>query len=364
LKIDTADPDCSSALDNEYPAGYGACSDGIDNDLDGKIDSSDPECTDYYYESKATMIAQQFFLRDRNDETSDGSGDAIALRVYTNPELLSARDWYYRYAPNVGKTNPTEISLGCFTDSFYNRESCYYGVQNGNTMYISAGDLDGSQLYNYIYVLAYSLESNSVTTDIFSQILNHVSFNNNISNANKKWTIKRDIKRLNDVVSIKDLLVKYFQSKGSLPEIFGGSYIKNIVVSSWPSWQSELSTILGSKLPVDPLNYFEQYFPLSTNTGTVCGSDVYCQSLDDQCIDDNLCSVCAPGSDVNTCYNSETLQFGMGGPNDIYSTDSNLYQYQYISFNAGQLYYGLEGERSGYYSVPQKPNSSIYFDVQ
>jgi Tfp pilus assembly protein PilV len=45
-KIDLADPGCSSAADNdEYNPPPPACSDGADNDGDGKIDLADPGCS-------------------------------------------------------------------------------------------------------------------------------------------------------------------------------------------------------------------------------------------------------------------------------------------------------------------------------
>lgn len=324
-------------------------------------------------ENEDQILTEYFFLRGidpkyaSNDPTNDLSPDAISIRVYANPDNLSARGWYNENVPNKSG-NVVEMKFACDFDSDKNVETCYHGVRDENTVYISAGNLlgAGKTLYNNIYVLGYSQGANSKTTNIFSQILENIRFNANLleNNAVAYQPIKRDIKRVNDINYIKSLLQNYYQVNNEYPDLQAGSYVRGVTVSSWPSWQSILGNQLGAGLPTDPLNNFEEYWPSSSNEGAECPeSTVGLRCLEDnhQCYvkqDKYVCSICAPDSDPLTCYNSTDFILGLpGNDNDQISKiwDSTSYIYGY-NHRKSELYYNLEGLGEYYDGISGLPS--------
>jgi hypothetical protein len=374
------DPDCGSVSDSEYPDTAATnCADGVDNDFDNMIDSNDPDCAKYGLESQSTMLNQYYFLRGGAAGHDDRSTDAIALRVYSNPENLSPRDWYkQQFRNSMGiQTEPKDLGLRCNADPVTGKDICYYGVQDGNTVYISGGNLDinttnpsQSKLYNNIYVLAYNLGANSATVNIVTQMLNTISLNTNVNNSDTRWAILRDIKRINDITGLRGAIVKYFAANNTVPALLGGTYSRGMTVSSWPSWQAELGQVLSKDLAIDPINTFEKYLPCDTSTpecksdpvGIACGENMRCRNSHDQCFaaDGNqTCSICAPGSDPVTCYNSTTLNMGLSSLSEYLTSASYIYGYQFKKFNSAQLFFSFEGVKKGLYQINNSPSENI-----
>ncbi len=373
------DTECLNPTDIEpvHLTGATNCQDGLDNDFDGKIDQFDTNCALFGYESQATMLNQYYFLRGGLNGKDDRSSDAIALRIYTNPENISAREWFKRYVPNFGeKAEPTDIKLGCATDpSAYNSEICYYGVKDGNTIYLSGGNLTGSGtskiLYNNIYVLAYNVGANSQTVNIMAQMLNNLQLNTNAPDSSTAWAVKRDVKRVNDINDLRSWLFNYFVSNKTFPELKGGTYIRGTAMSTWPSWTNELGKGLGKNIPVDPINLFEQYEPcdpIAPNCryldGTDCGGAKNCRNNNDQCVNSTICSICAPGSDPVSCYNSTTLNVGYTVDELTRGNGSFLYQYIFNSLNDVDLKYILEGDYHNYYTFEKKPTTNYHLNIE
>ena len=307
-----------------------------------------------------------FLMRDKSVEVSTESSsvsDAIAIRIYSNEKNLSARQWYEENVPNKGGSL-SDVKVDCNPDGG-GQESCYYGVRDGNTWYISAGnivDVPPGQLVNNIYVIGYSVNSNSNTVNLFTQLLDSLTFTTNYSNYAQ--VAKRDIKRVNDVNYWRQLLNNYYTVNGTYPKLDSGTYQRGMVLSVWPSWQSVFGTLLGASLPVDPINKLYTYEPSQSYFGSACmengivpKSGAYkCDKAvnEDQCYLDSQkgkqCSICAVGSDINTCYNSSTFKVGLGNGSDISSIeqelfdfDSYIYGYRYIDDNHATMYYKYEG---------------------
>src|SRR3989339_1701033 len=324
-------------------------------------------------------LLHQYFLLRQADITNDFSSDAISLRVYSNPGNLSARDWYLTNVPNA-KTVVTEIKVDCATDPLYQTEICYYGVQDGNTIYISGGnkasvETQGTinrRLFNNIYVLGYNQQASPNTINIFSQLVDNISLNTNVSTSDELWAIKRDIKRVNDIVSIRQLLSSYYTQHSTLPKLESGTYLRSNVYSPWPSWQAEFANVLGRALSVDPVNSFASYEPSSlpeyngvscdnTNNGRKCfTSSDSCFTVNNQ----SICSLCRTGTDPKTCFNSETQEYQSNSfrSSHPFSGRDYVYWYTFNSFNSAQLDYKLEGILKGYYdSFSNNPDINISF---
>jgi cysteine-rich repeat protein len=355
-----------------------------------------------------TELGEYFFLRSHEvgAEACDGAPclddkypDAIALRVYANPKNISARQWYYENVPIAG--NPSDLQVACDNDPLYGATTCYHGVRDGNTIYVSGGNLAGTKLYNNIYVLGYSKGSNSTTTNIFSQMVNNLRLNTDLETGNQTISyqaVKRDIKRVNDLNYLKQLFAKYKSQNNAYPKLDSGTYQRGLALSVWPSWQSVLGGLLGAKVPTDPINRFYTYeaFPvdpavtktetwnvppaisaiasklcpsteptcLKSITKTQClDDDLSCQCADpsldvcytnDQCFMQGtkaMCSICGPGSDPVTCFDSTGLGLKLeDGQNEFFLSPSYLFGYQISDGGQAGLFYKFEGleTKNGY----------------
>lgn len=337
----------------------------------------DPDCSspnDYETSNilKKNLLGEYFFLRDNSplvDGIKDLSPDAIAMRIYANPENISAREWYNRYVPNKSG-GVSDIKVAC--DKQNEKEWCYYGVRDGNTVYISGGNVNSNVLYNNIYVIGYSENSNSATTNIFNQMITNLRLNLNYQDDSTIYQkIKRDVKRLNDINYLRQLLMNYKIKKGSYPNLESGTYARHISLSIWPSWKTVLGNLLGALIPYDPLNELkaskDDLIPNINNNGAVCeGTNLKCSKKDNQCYGiknpfdptktDYYCSICAPGSALDTCYNSTTQTFGISDPAEFYNSDSYIYGYEYLfNNNSGKLYFKFETP----FEINNKPENNL-----
>jgi len=213
------------------------------------------------------------------------SPDAIAVRIMSNDNYYSPLRWYDENITQKG--SPSELLV-----------DGYQAVRDGRSVYVNAaniggdGNLDG--MYINMYILSYTQDANSGTIDIFGQLLENWSFNNNITGiqgviggdvigqctriednspigdkcfedydcgrgsglycTSLKAKITRDVRRLADLRDIEDALDNYNRIVSDYPSLSAGSYISNKTISVWPSWQETLGQVLGISMPVDPLN--------------------------------------------------------------------------------------------------------------
>jgi len=322
------------------------CNNGIDDDNNGLIDSHDPKCTSATdgWEEPA-LFAQYFFVRKTDNDyatTNDNAPDAISLRIYENPEGLPPSLWYARNVPNPASSVPI-INSDCLTDSF--GEFCYAGVQDGRTLYVSASNINGSNVWNNIYLLSYSQGANPATQNIFGQLVQFLKFNMNELDSGTISKIKliRDTQRLQDFVLMQEYVNVYkSQHGGKVPQLEAGTLQRHNTNSVWDSWKTTFKTELGLDMPIDPINALYNVPPtykyttatgvackkddagcISSTTQTVdCGADssgnILACSSTQQCILPGVaCIDCSSsgGYDSKACYNSSTLTF------------ANLYSY-------------------------------------
>lgn len=234
------------------------------------------------------------------------SPDMIGIRVLPNQDHYSADVWYGK---QKFSGSPQEILI-----------DGYRGVRDGNTVYVNAATISGicmnaganrcssnsdcgndacSRDYfeTKIFIISMSAGFDKQTSDIFGQILKNWHFNTNLNEPDKcssngsacfidadcevgyclskKAQATRDTVRLADIVEVKAALDNYKASTGKYPVIKSGSYLPNVSMSAWPSWQTVFAKMLGSNLPLDPVNKI---------------------------------GAC-PGFDSDTCYNSATKKF-------------------------------------------------------
>jgi len=213
------------------------------------------------------VVVKEYFLLREDDNYSP---DAIALRIYTNPEGVNPGIWYDLHVPNPGQYEQLQIDCTEQGENSY----CYPAVRDGRTVYVSASNYitqgagmlgQGSfqSFYNNIYVFAYSENADRKTIDIFSQLLENLKFNTNYEDNNiVKAKIKRDTQRTHDAVFIRSLINSYENQNNRLPLLrenntyMPGTYVNGQSISTWPSWDLVLPSLLGQSLPKDPLNIF------------------------------------------------------------------------------------------------------------
>jgi len=287
-----------------------------------------------------------FFLRDEGDIAYDYAPDAVSLRIMDNPGYITPEMWYQKNVPNPG--SPQNVLV-----------DGYQAVQDGRTIYISAGnvELGKKKIYNNMYVVSYTDNATGKTLNIVGQFINNLKFNKNLNFPEKK-KLTRDIKRVNEIAYIKNLLNKYNGFYSSYPKIEAGSYVKHETSSVWPSWQAELANALGALLPNDPLNYFALESPfvpegeVNTEKYSVCGAG-YCEKAKSQCLADLYCRMCPQEYSINTCYDSKNQKFYnavMGAENF-----NPVYYYKYIDDENYELNYQLETEKYLEYKFNYKP---------
>jgi len=72
-----------------------------------------------------------------------------------------------------------------------------------------------------------------------------------------KAKVTRDTIRLARIYDIDQGIINYHSQHGDYPQLEAGSYVRNISLSVWPSWQATLGQALGMQLPIDPINQLD-----------------------------------------------------------------------------------------------------------
>ena len=217
----------------------------------------------------AKIIFLSFFLLavsaiGINSSEAQSSPDAIAIRVIPNPEHFSAGVWYR-------EQNFTGSPQSMIVDG-------YAAVRDGRTLYVNVGNADGGNLYTNIYLISYNQEAETVTQDIFGQILSNWKFNTNLivngfcrSNPSirclkdeecpisdfcdsAKARVIRDTRRLSDLADMQVTLDQFYLDNGHYPSLSAGSYLPNRSLSVWPSWDDALRGELGTNMLLEPIN--------------------------------------------------------------------------------------------------------------
>ncbi|MFA6253458.1 MAG: fibronectin type III domain-containing protein [Patescibacteria group bacterium] len=272
----------------------------------------------------------------------------IIFRVMPNVGHLSVQEWYKEKFPGDAVGTMTTVDG-------------YEAMKVGNTIYISAANISGGIIYTNIYIIAYSIGANAQTKNIYDQLVANfqLNTNNGFSTNNddnlcykldsttdgrtcssdldcqiletchsKSLKLRRDVKRLTDLLPIKKYLEQYggvhkaCSSNAQIsctenaqcgllgpcvpyyPQLNAGTFVRGQSNSKWPSWQQTLATDLKQSLPVDPINKF-----------SICPLE---------------------GADPATCWNEATREFQC-------NNDSYVYGYRLEDLGKGyQLYSNFE----------------------
>lgn len=284
------------------------------------------------------------------DTFAASSPDAIAIRVMPNPNHYSPLRWYQEKGFS-GSPQSLEVDG-------------YEAVRDGRAVYVNAVNVDYSsgyceeggqgcdesnpcsngsictpKLYTNIYLISYNQAAEDRTIDIFGQILSRWKFNTNLDQDGRtgsvgqcsdpsvdvvfekkcridsdcsdsfcnslKAKIIRDAKRLADLADFRLAIENYQEENGFYPKLNAGTYVQNISLSSWPSWQDNLGKELGVSLYSDPVNSLGE----------------------------------CPGYNSTTCWNENEKQFADPNPeNDLFELPENSFNYIYTGSYDGSTY--------------------------
>lgn len=225
--------------------------------------------------------------------------DAIGVRVLPNPNHYSIARWYQ--------------SQGFYGSPQSLTVDGYEAIRDGRTVYVSAANVVGKDVYTNIYLISYNQDPSITTVDILGQIVSRWKFNNNLESSSlegqatcsissisctsdsdcgqgqtcateglakdscqlqttkncrsdsdcpanffcdsDKAKITRDMKRIGRLDEMKEALANYYQAQGKYPLLEAGTYLTNKSVSLWPSWQQVLlNNIAVSPNFIDPIN--------------------------------------------------------------------------------------------------------------
>lgn len=306
----------------------------------------------------------------------------IIFRVMPNTGHLSVKEWYKEKFPGDAVGTMSTVDG-------------YEAMRVGNTTYISAANISGSSIYTNIYIIAYSLGANAQTKNIYDQLVANFQLNTNsgfsTTNDNnlcsptdpddgvvrvcstnfdcpsgticrsKSLKLRRDVKRLTDLLPIKKYLEQYGSAHmacsgnaqisctstggqcGALgpcvnyyPQLNAGTFVRGQSNSKWPlSWQQTLSTDLKQTLPVDPINKF------------------------------SVCPI--SGSDPETCWKEATREFRCAANSNIYGykledlgKDYQLYSnFEYDAVSSGFGTFVASLPRTGLYNGPEPILSGV-----
>ena len=221
----------------------------------------------------ALLVAVTFSINEAHAQVS--SGGAVGFKVLPNPEHLSPLQWYNTYIPSANRGTPSEIEI-----------DGYQAVEDGRSVYVNAANYVGGTLYTNIYVFSYDAnDPDGFTREIYDKITERLHFTiippftapglGRCAGTGKRCEsrfdcedtstaclnssgeeIRRDTKRISDIVTFNDKLRVFRNAFGNLPQLLAGSFIEGVSYSTWPSWRLTLSDALGESLAVDPINKF------------------------------------------------------------------------------------------------------------
>lgn len=174
-----------------------------------------------------------------------GPADAIAIRVVPNPDRLPPLVWYRENVPNPG--NPSSLLV-----------DGYPAVRDGRTVYVTATNYapGAGQVFSNVYIISYSETAGPKVQAVFDEFISQFKLNTNVDDVETREQLRRDTRRAADLHTLRQLLGEYRLNTGLYPIFEAGSYLPNTSYSTWPSWQATFGNILGTAVPVDPVNLF------------------------------------------------------------------------------------------------------------
>lgn len=245
--------------------------------------------------STILLLLFGFFLTKNFVQAGD-EGDAIAVRIVSNPDHYSINEWYEKQ----GFTGSPQALI---VDG-------YNAIRDGRTVYIGAANLKGNLIYTNVYLISYNQDSSNRTIDILGQIIKKWKFNTDLERASANFTcsisstacsinsdcsdgqvcgtsgiassscqlaaakncvldsdcpdnffcdstkakIIRDLDRIGTVRDLNTSLSDYRKLNGFYPKLEAGTYLANYTVSVWPSWTDTFLSGLNLSSFKDPIN--------------------------------------------------------------------------------------------------------------
>ncbi|RJO59061.1 hypothetical protein C4546_04515 [Candidatus Parcubacteria bacterium] len=223
-------------------------------------------------------LKKEYFLFVQEKDSNGvfrSTGDAIGVRIYENPNLLSPERWYKRQLNKNFSGSKTTIDG-------------YPAIREGRTVYITGltefSSTPSPGLLSYVYVISHTDKAQPATTQIFEEFLKNLRFNQGVSyslsrplDQNEKTAIRRDVKRLQGYWEIVYAMEAYKTSKGFYPKLETGSFLKGISTDKWPSWQNELGRELNLSMPKDEVGWnstlVQQYCPTPGYDPATCWNE-------------------------------------------------------------------------------------------
>ncbi len=211
------------------------------------------------------------------DDTGRNIGDAIGIRIESNLRDLSPTRWYnQKFDPDTGG-GVTEVDG-------------YPALREGRTVYVTADNYapqDAARPWSYpnVYVVSHTANPRPETVAIFDQILKNLKFNDEATPLPQQLLsdLRYDVKRIHAYSEIVYAIQAYKEAhNGAFPNLESGSYLKNLTMTAWPSWQENLGAQIGITMPQDPQKLW-----------------------DPQTTPRQAPAMCGTGFDQNTCWNEE-----------------------------------------------------------
>lgn len=270
-------------------------------------------------------LAKPFNALKRFFFTSTKNSDAIGIQILSNPNHLTARQWFELDKKLGGQGFQSSGSLQDVSVDGYD------AVSDGNNIYVnalnftaSAANVNSGNLYTNTYLFSINPNAGDETRKVFGQFVKNLKFNLNLTNDKRcvvpgngpvadapacesdfdcvatatttpvcsaqKNKLQRDFKRLQDTGKIFNALNNYNKNHGgTYPDLKAGTYLTGQTVSTWPSWSVLANAVSspGNSLPVDPINKLGVSGTCASSTGVFCVKDSDCSTqipADQKCI--------------------------------------------------------------------------------
>jgi len=194
-------------------------------------------------------VRKEYFMFVLNKDGVN-TGDTIGVRIIGSPtsalgvyqQDLSPKRWYERTfgKPSTGTTFEVDG---------------YPALREGRTVYVVADYMPPGDSLSYpaVYVFSHTDNARPETVQIFEQVIKNIRFNNRAGiDGPTKVDLRNDLKRFHAMHEVVYAIAGYYRKNGKNPMLDTGTYIKNMTMTPWPSWQQEFGQVLGVSLPADP----------------------------------------------------------------------------------------------------------------
>lgn len=133
---------------------------------------------------KCSKLVTAFSALKRFIFTNNKNGDAIGMQILSNPNHLTARQWFELDKKASGKGGQGFIAASGLQDL---QVDGYDAVSDGNNVYVNALNFastvpNSGYLYTNTYLFSINPDANQETRKVFDQIIKNLKFNINLTN--------------------------------------------------------------------------------------------------------------------------------------------------------------------------------------